>query len=116
MEELAKFNRPKFDAVINVLDKELKNYKQYFHYVRPEGGYFISFYTMKDCAKRTYELCKDAGLIITKVGDTYPYGFDPEDSNIRIAPTFPEIDELNKAIYLLACCIKLAILEKLLDN
>jgi DNA-binding transcriptional MocR family regulator len=59
-------------------------------------------------------LCKDAGLIITNVGDTYPYGKDPDDSNIRIAPTFPDLNELEKAVNLLVCCIKLAILEKLI--
>jgi DNA-binding transcriptional MocR family regulator len=71
---------------------------------------------MEGCAKRTYQLCKEAGLVITTVGDTYPYGKDAKDSNIRIAPTFPELDELNKSISLLACCIKIAILEKLTDN
>ena len=114
MENMSAFNRPKFDMVLNILDRELSDYKEYLYYTRPEGGYFISLYTMKNCAKRTYQLCKDAGLIITNVGDTYPYGKDPDDSNIRIAPTFPDLNELEKAVNLLVCCIKLAILEKLI--
>jgi len=113
MEKLSEFNRPKFRMVLDIMDRELEGYKQYLHYTRPQGGYFISLYTMEGCAKRTYELCKDAGLIITNVGDTYPYGKDSKDSNIRIAPTFPELEELEKAINLLTCCVKLAILEKL---
>ena len=116
MENLSEFNRPKFKMVLDILDRELTDYKEYLHYTRPEGGYFISLYTMENCAKKTYELCKEAGLIITNVGDTYPYGKDPKDSNIRIAPTFPEIDELEKAINLLVCCVKLAILEKLVQK
>ena len=116
MEKLAEFNRPKFNSVLEILDNELAEFKNYLHYTRPEGGYFISLYTMEGCAKRTYQLCKEAGLVITTVGDTYPYGKDGKDSNIRIAPTFPELDELNKSISLLACCIKIAILEKLTDN
>ena len=113
MEKLSDFNRPKFKMVLDIMDREFIDYKEFLNYTRPEGGYFISLYIMDGCAKRTYELCKDAGLIITNVGDTYPYGKDPKDSNIRIAPTFPEMDELEKAINLLVCCVKLSILEKL---
>ncbi|MFA7673170.1 MAG: aminotransferase [Clostridia bacterium] len=113
MAKLSEFNRPKFKATNDILESELKDYGRYVHFTHPEGGYFLSFNTMKGCAKRTYALCKAAGLIITTVGDTYPNSFDPDDSNIRIAPTYAEMDDLVQAMHLFACCVKLAILEKL---
>lgn len=104
---------PKFNEVAKALDEKLvplgiANYK------KPNGGYFISLYTMNGCAKRTVELCKDAGVILTSAGDTYPYGKDPDDANIRIAPTYPPIEELKQATELLVLCVKLATIEKLL--
>lgn len=116
MEKLAKFNRPKFDLTLSILEKELKDYKKYLFYTKPEGGYFVSLYTMSNCAKKTYNLCKDAGLIMTTAGDTFPYGIDPNDSHLRIAPTFPDLKELENALKLFATCVKIAILEELINK
>jgi DNA-binding transcriptional MocR family regulator len=83
-------------------------------WVEPKGGYFVSFNAMDGCAKRIVQLCKDAGVVLTGAGATYPYGKDPKDSNIRIAPSYPPIDELEKAMELFCICVKLASAEKLL--
>ena len=74
----------------------------------------ISLDVMPGCAKRIGELCKDAGVVLTTIGATYPYGIDPQDTNIRIAPSYPSVDELSKAAELLCICVQLACLEKLL--
>ena len=71
---------------------------------------------LQGCAKRVGQLCKDAGLTLTTVGATYPYGIDPDDSNIRIAPSYPDVDELSKAVELLCICVKLAAVEKLIEE
>lgn len=113
MKKHAAIIKPKFDIVLNTLDKEISPL-QIANYTRPNGGYFISLDTMDGCAKRVGELCKEAGLIITSVGATYPYGNDPHNSNIRIAPTFPPEAELKTAIMLFCVSLKLATLEKLL--
>ena len=79
----------------------------------PNGGYFISLDTKHCSAKRVGELCKSLGVVLTNVGATYPYGIDPEDKNIRIAPSFPSVVELKKAAEVLCLCIKLASIENL---
>ena len=103
---------PKFHAVLNALDSEIAP-RGIADYKRPVGGYFISVDTMHGCAKRTLELCKEAGITMTGAGATFPYGKDPNDSNIRIAPSLPPVAELEQAIAVFCTCLKLAALEKL---
>lgn len=105
---------PCFDAVKCTLDHELTPCGDIAHWTNPKGGYFISLYVMPGCAKRVAELCKQAGLVLTGAGAAYPYGRDPEDSHLRIAPTYPSLDEVEKASLLLTVCVRLAVVEKLL--
>ena len=113
MERHAEMIRPKFELSIRILKEEIGN-TDAANWTDPNGGYFISVYTQPNCAKRTYELAKEAGVTLTKVGDTYPYGKDPTDSNIRLAPTYPSMENLEKAVRILALCIKLSFIEMLL--
>lgn len=106
--------KPKFDTILNCLNLEFgKN--PILTWNIPQGGYFISVNTFSGCAKRTVQLCKEAGVNLTDAGASFPYGRDPEDSNIRLAPTFPSLNELECAIQLFCICVKLAFLEKNLD-
>jgi aspartate/methionine/tyrosine aminotransferase len=107
--------RPKFEMVIDILERELDGL-DIGSFTKPIGGYFISFDTLKGCAKRVVSMCKDAGVEMTGAGATYPYGKDPDDSNIRIAPSFPVLDDLRLATELFALCVKLASVKKLLNK
>lgn len=115
MKKHAEIIRPKFETVLNAFSKELDGLG-IARWTTPNGGYFISLYVMNGTAKKVGELCKEAGVTLTKVGATYPYGIDPDDSNIRIAPTFPDVDELDAAVEILCLCIKLAAVLKLLET
>ena len=103
---------PKFRAVTDALDREIAPL-EIASWQRPKGGYFISLNAMPGTAKRTLALCKEAGVTMTGAGATFPYGKDPEDSNIRIAPSLPPVEELEQAIAVLCVCLKMAALERL---
>lgn len=106
---------PKFDIVINALESELKP-TGVGEWTNPNGGYFVSIDVMNNTAKRVVALCKEAGVILTGAGATYPLGNDPDDKNIRIAPTFPPNDELKTAMEVFCICTKLAACEKILSK
>ena len=107
--------RPKFEAVLEVLDRELTGLG-IGTWTKPNGGYFISFDAMEGCAKAIVAKCKEAGVVLTGAGATYPYGNDPKDSNIRIAPSFPTPEEMAMTTDLFVLCVKLVSIEKLLSE
>lgn len=115
MRKHAEFIRPKFEAVEEVFEKELSGLG-IGSWTEPNGGYFISFEAMDGCAKAIAAKCKEAGVKLTGAGATFPYGKDPKDSNIRIAPSFPTPEELKQAADLFVLCVKLVSVEKLLEN
>ena len=106
---------PRFAAVLDGLDKEIAPYG-IGSWTKPNGGYFISFDALDGCAKRIVELCKEAGVVLTGAGATFPYKKDPKDSNIRIAPSYPPVDELKLAVEIFTTAVKLASAEKLLSE
>lgn len=112
MKRHAKILKPKFDAVLNTLNSELSGLG-IAEWSEPNGGYFISLDVTGGSASRVGVLCKEAGVTLTNVGATFPYGKDPTDSNIRIAPTFPTPEVLSKAVKILTVSVKLACLENL---
>lgn len=114
MKKHASFLRPKFEKVLEIFEEEKIEELGIGSYTKPLGGYFISFDTIDGCAKKVVGLCKEAGVVLTDAGATFPYGKDPKDSNIRIAPSFPTPDELAKAAELFCLCVKLVSAEKLL--
>ena len=115
MKKHADILRPKFEAVEEILEEELGGL-EIASWTKPKGGYFISFDTMEGCAKEVVRKCNRAGVVLTPAGATFPGGYDPRDSNIRIAPSFPPIEDLKTAARLLALCTKLAAIEKLLGE
>ena len=115
MRKHAEFIRPKFEAVESVLEEELSGLG-IGSWTEPKGGYFISFEAMDGCAKAIVAKCKEAGVKLTGAGATFPYGKDPKDSNIRIAPSFPTPEEMKQAADLFVLCVKLVSVEKLLEN
>lgn len=115
MKKHAAIMRPKFEAVLEVLEKELAGL-EIGSWVKPNGGYFISFDALDGCAKEIVNKCKEAGVVLTGAGATYPYKKDPKDSNIRLAPTFPTPEELELATDLFVLCVKLVSVNKLLEG
>jgi DNA-binding transcriptional MocR family regulator len=113
MRKHAALMRPKFQAVLETLERELDG-TGIGEWTNPNGGYFISFQSMEGCAKAIVAKCKEAGVTLTGAGATYPYGMDPKDSNIRIAPTYPTPEELAAATDIFVLCVKLVSIEKLL--
>ncbi len=113
MKVLAGLIRPKFEITLNTLSRDLDGTGA-ARWTRPRGGYFISLYTPDGCAKKTYAMCLAAGVRLTTAGATYPYGNDLHDSNIRLAPTFPSNEELQCAMDVLTCCVRMTAIEKIL--
>ncbi len=110
MQRHAEILTPKFRMVINILEDKLEGL-DILNWCNPNGGYFISVDTLPGCAKRVVELCREAGVVLTAAGATYPYGKDPLDSNIRLAPSYPPVDELHQAMLLFCVAVKLATIE-----
>lgn len=115
MKKHAQVMRPKFEAILRVLERELEGLG-IGTWTEPKGGYFISFDAMEGCAKAIVEKCKEAGVVLTGAGATYPYKKDPKDSNIRLAPTFPSSEELAMATDLFVLCVKLVSVERFLKK
>lgn len=115
MMKLAELIRPKFDMVLELLEKELGDTGA-ATWTKPLGGYFISLYTMDGCAKRAFSLASEVGITLTTAGATYPYGNDLRDRNIRIAPTYPSDEDLMVAMNVFTLCVKLAAVEKLISE
>ena len=113
MKKHAELLRPKFAAVLDALDAEIAGL-EIGTWIKPRGGYFISFNSMPGCAKAIVSMCKDLGVVMTGAGATFPYGKDPKDSNIRIAPTFPSVEEMKEAAEVFVLCVKLVSVNKLL--
>lgn len=115
MKKHAAILRPKFEMTCDILDEDLGGLG-IGEWIRPIGGYFVSFDSMEGCAKAIVAKAKEAGVFMTDAGATFPYKKDPKDSNIRIAPSFPELDELEKAMRLFTICVRLVSVDKLLEN
>ena len=103
---------PKFKLVVDVLKREIAP-RGLATWHEPKGGYFVSVNVKPGCAKRTWELCKEAGVEMTGAGATFPYGKDPQDSNIRVAPSLPPLNELEEAMSVFCICLRLAALEQM---
>lgn len=114
MKKHAAILKPKFDAVLEILQKELGG-EELAWWNEPNGGYFISLNVLDGCAKEAVKLAQEAGVVITPAGATYPYGKDPKDRNIRIAPTFPPLAELRTAIEVLCICVLMVSMKKMLQ-
>lgn len=113
MKKHAAIMKPKFDVVVDALEKEIAPL-EIGAWCRPKGGYFVSYDAMPGTAKRALALCKEAGVVMTGAGATFPYGIDPDDSNIRIAPSLPPVSELEAAVEVFCICVRMAALEKLM--
>ena len=115
MQKHANILRPKFEMVEDIFEKNLAG-TGVGEWTKPKGGYFISFETLPGCAKAVVDKCKKAGVTLTPAGSAFPYKKDPNDSNIRIAPTYPPLEDLRIASELFTLCVKLVSVEKLLKD
>lgn len=115
MKKHANILKPKFETVLQILQEDLGD-SEFGVWTKPRGGYFISFDAMSGCAMKIVEMAKNVGLIMTKAGATFPYGIDPKDQNIRIAPTSLDIENLRLATKLFCLCVKIVTIEKILDQ
>lgn len=115
MRKHAEILRPKFAAVQKVLNEELGG-SDLWHWTDPKGGYFVSFYAFPGTATKVVAMCKEAGVALTPAGASYPYGKDPDDSNIRLCPSFPPVENIIKAVSILSVCAKITAIDKLLEE
>lgn len=115
MEKHAEFLRPRFELVLETLESQLSGLGA-GSWIKPMGGYFITYETNEGCAKRVVALAKEAGVVLTPAGAPFPYGKDPKDSVIRIAPSYPTMEDLKQAAEIFCVCVKVATIEKLLEN
>ncbi|MCR5489161.1 MAG: aminotransferase class I/II-fold pyridoxal phosphate-dependent enzyme [Saccharofermentans sp.] len=115
MRKHAEILRPKFAAVQKVLNEELGG-SDLWHWTDPKGGYFVSFYAFPGTATKVVSMCKEAGVALTPAGASYPYGKDPDDSNIRLCPSFPPVENIIKAVSILSVCAKITAIDKLLEE
>ena len=115
MKKHAAILRPKFEMIINTFNEELAG-REVGSWIAPKGGYFISFEALEGCAKAIVAKAKKAGVTMTPAGAPYPYGKDPKDSTIRIAPSYPTIEDLKKATDIFVTCVKLVSIEKILES
>ena len=113
MQRQAELLAPKFQIVLDMLKEKLGD-AGIAKWSHPVGGYFISFDALPGCAGRIYTLCKEAGVVLTGPGATFPHGCDPKDSNLRIAPSYPPVEELRQAMEVFCTCVQIASAEKLL--
>ncbi len=116
MKKHAELLNPKFEICDRYFTEELKSCKSVVAWYNPKGGYFINFEAMEGTAKRCVALCKEAGVVLTPAGAAFPYGNDPQDTHIRIAPTFPPIEELEQALKVFTLAVKIAAVEKMIEN
>ena len=115
MKKIAELLRPRFEIVLDTLEKEFTD-TGILTWITPKGGYFVSVNTLDGCAKAVVAMAKDAGVVLTGAGATFPYKNDPKDSNIRIAPTYPGLEELTQTMELLTLCVKIVSIDKLLES
>ena len=115
MKKHADIIKPKFDAVLSTFENMLAPYGV-ANWTKPIGGYFLSLNVRQGCAKRVYELAKEAGVTLTEAGATFPYKHDPRDCNLRIAPTYPTVEETETASAILCLCVRAAALEKMIED
>jgi DNA-binding transcriptional MocR family regulator len=115
MKQHAAILKPKFDMTVRLFEQNLGDLS-FVNWTNPHGGYFISLNVMPGTAKRVAQLCKEAGVTLTPAGATFPYNDDPEDRNLRIAPSYPTVNEVEKAMGVVCLCVKLAAAEKLSEQ
>ena len=115
MKKHAAILKPKFDMVNEILDANFEDNKM-CQWLKPDGGYFVTVYTKEGCAREIVRLAKEAGVVLTEAGATHPYHLNPKDDCLRLAPTYPYLEELKTAMEVISACIKLATVNKALET
>jgi DNA-binding transcriptional MocR family regulator len=115
MKAHAKILKPKFDLVDEILHRELGG-KQIARWSKPDGGYFVNLDVPDGCARKTISLATESGVVLTPAGSSFPNGFDPNDRNIRIAPTFPQLSQIKEAIEIIVICVELVAIQQQLKK